>query len=243
MASKKQLEELTACLTARLDSLDKNVSDLKGQVNNLESLLAAANERNRELVTALEHKDQQIDTLTLRLNGLEQHNRSWSIRVHGLSLTSEEETDNNRVKAKLYDKVLLPILEGAADAGDLPYLPAVDELIEHAHVLPNNGKSSIKPIIARFFRREHRGVIFKHKKNHAPRDTETARPGFPGKYKYSIFEDLTRLTFQKMRAIANHPAVAASWSAGGQIRFKLKDRETVYKVKSILDPVEKIINV
>jgi hypothetical protein len=56
-----------------------------------------------------------------------------------------------------------------------------------------------------------------------------------------VFEDLTALTFSKMRALAADARVAASWTARGQIRYRLVDDPTVKKVNNVLDPVSKIL--
>ena len=44
-----------------------------------------------------------------------------------------------------------------------------------------------------------------------------------------------------MRAIAQDDRVQACWTVNGQIRFKLKDSDTVKRVHSILDPLDKIL--
>ena len=63
-----------------------------------------------------------------------------------------------------------------------------------------------------------------------------------GKYLFPIYEDLTRPTFQKMRAIAKDSRVQACWSTKGQIKFTLvSSPNEVRKVQSILDPLDKIL--
>lgn len=235
-------------LNTKLDELTKNLSDMKSQVNRMETLLDQANARNAELVTAMEAKDLQIEGLIAQLNHLEQHHRSWSIRVHGLQLRENEESDNRAVGRKLFEEVLQPILAGAIENGDLYDMPNADDVIEQAHVLPSknsrDGQPLPKPIIARFYSRRLRGLIFKHKREFCLRNRAAVldRPGALGKPLYAIFEDLTKINFNKMRALANHANVAAAWTVAGQIRFKLKDSEAVHRVKSVLDPVEKILN-
>jgi hypothetical protein len=63
-----------------------------------------------------------------------------------------------------------------------------------------------------------------------------------GKYLFPIYEDLTRSTFQKMRAIAKDSRVQACWSTKGQIKFTLvSSPNEVKKVQSLLDPLDKIL--
>ncbi len=110
-----------------------------------------------------------------------------------------------------------------------------------SNTLPAKDKQ-VKPIICRFTVREYRSLVFKHKKAYAPRETTPASSRErPGRYLYPFFEDLTKMSFSKMRAIAAHPQVETCWSSGGQLRFKLKDNNTVHKVHSVIDTVENII--
>lgn len=190
----------------------------------------------------MEAKELQLNQVMLKLNSIAQHNRSWSIRVNGVELSNEEETNSRAVKNKLFDTVLRPILQGAVECGDLDEIPAMEKVLEHAHILPAKDRQS-KPIIARFTGREYRALVFKHKKAYAPREASAgASRERPGRYKYPLFEDLTKVTFGKMRAIASHPRVEACWSSGGQLRFKIKDSTYVHKVRSVLDSVEDIIS-
>jgi len=63
-----------------------------------------------------------------------------------------------------------------------------------------------------------------------------------GKFLYPIYEDLTRATFMKMRAISQDSRVKACWTVKGQIRFTLlRDVNEVKKVSSLLDPLDKIL--
>ena len=173
-------------------------------------------------------------------DSIEQYNRSWSIRINGLAMTSEEEKDGNLVKRKVYDHLLLPILQGAVEQGDLTDVPPVEKVLEAAHVLPARDAKT-KPVIARFFIRDIRSLVFRHKKDFAPREVDVAADK-PGRYVYPFFEDLTKMNFTKMRDIAAHPTVAACWSSRGQLRYKLKDSQTVKKVGCVMDTVDQILS-
>ncbi len=86
----------------------------------------------------------------------------------GLPLSPEEEKNPDKVKTKIFESILRPILEGAAAAGDLPEVPpSAGEVLERAHVLRAK-EGSPKPVIARFYSRDIRGLIFKHRKQFAP---------------------------------------------------------------------------
>ncbi len=156
----------------------------------------------------------------------------------GLPLSAAEEKSSSLVKEKVYNDVIRPILEGAVKEGDIQQVPSnASAVIEMAHPLRAKD-GAIKPIIARFYSRETRSLVFRHKKSYAPKLADGPNKG---RYKYSLFEDLTALTFSKMRALAADPRVAASWTSHGQIRFRLLDDPTVRKVNSVLDPLDKIL--
>ncbi len=93
----------------------------------------------------------------------------------GLPLTPVEEKSSALIRDKLYKNVFLPIFEGAAKEGDLREVPQnADCVLERAHPL-HAKEGTTKPIIARFYAREIRALIFWHKKAYAPNpNTRTA---------------------------------------------------------------------
>ncbi len=99
-------------------------------------------------------------------------------------------------------------------------------------------EGAIKPVIARFYERDIRALIFRHKKAFAPK--HVAGP-LKDRYKFQIFEDLTSINFKKMRALATDDRIAACWSAGGQLRFRLPDDPAIRRVENVFDPIEKLI--
>jgi len=218
--------------------LEDIVKGYKVDLANINSKLDTLLNENAELKKMVTAKDEEIEGLKLHINNLEQHNRAWSVRVMGLPLSPTEEKSSTMVRDKLYKNVILPILEGAVAEGDLHQVPKnADAVLEMAHPLRAKD-GAIKPIIARFFLREIRSLVFRHKKAYAPKVADGPTKGH---YKYSVFEDLTALTFAKMRALAADARVAASWTAHGQIRFRLVDDPTVRRVSSVLDPLSKIL--
>jgi hypothetical protein len=80
----------------------------------MESLLSAMQSENKMLKETIIKQDSTILELRERVNNLEQHGRSFSIRVNNLPLEANEECDPPSVIKKVYNSVLLPILQGAA---------------------------------------------------------------------------------------------------------------------------------
>jgi hypothetical protein len=230
--SKKDLEEIVKSLRGEFSLITTKLTKMEAQ---LDTIVA----ENKELKTMVAERDAEIRSLKAHLNNIEQYNRSWSVRILGLPLSPDEEKSPDIVKHKVFTNVILPILEGAAAAGDLREIPPnADRVLERAHVLRAK-EGSTKPVIARFYARDIRSIVFKHKKAYAPK--HTAGP-LKDRYKYQLFEDLTGTNFKKMRAMAADERVAACWSAGGQLRFRLLDDNTIRRVDNIFDPIDKIIS-
>ena len=113
-------------------------------------------------------------------------------------------------------------------------------------------------------RSDMRALVFKLKKEFAPREKAGATtrsnsvagenpawsssvvgdgPAKPltARLKFQIYDDLTKVNFQKMKAIGADKRVAQCWSANGQIKFKLVGCQTVKSVKSVYDPIDDIL--
>jgi hypothetical protein len=98
-----------------------------------------------------------------------------------------------------------------------------------AHPLPGRGDKP-KPIIVRFFNRNLKTLLFKHRKEYAVKDDQGGpRPRF----KYPFHDDLTRDSFLKMKSLQNDPRINACWSTGGTLRYRLNDCNIIRKVPSV----------
>ena len=257
-ASVKVMAASVEAMREQLTTSSTTINNLSTRLAHIETILNATQAENAVLKKELANGALESDQLKAKLNSLEQHHRSWSVRVTGLKIPAEDECDSNKVKIHLYEQFLRPILEGAVSKNILPTLPTACPIIERAHVLPAKDKA-VKPVIARFYCRDMRALIFKLKKEFAPRDQAgaTTRTGGGGsgaggatgevRYKplgrlrYQIYDDLTRFNFQKMKAIGNDRRVDQCWSTNGQLKFKLAGSDMVKTVKSVYDPIDTIV--
>jgi hypothetical protein len=227
---------------AKLDVIMTQLAGLESVPKRLEALekeLKLANETNKKLATTLKEKDAEISALKSKVNAIEQHNRSWSIRVNELHVPAADKSNPLKVMEYVYKEVLTPVLKGAMEQGALQQVPPVYELLETAHVLPAP-KGKIKPVIVRFRTRLHKGLMFQFKKEYAPRmagGSSGASASASARYKFPYYEDLTHDTFTKMREIARSDKVTACWSVCGNLRFKLVGSPDVMRVKSVYDDI------
>jgi hypothetical protein len=240
---------IPAELIAQLAELNANLKSYAERLERIESILAITRQENAELKTSLSAKDSQILKLKEKLNDQEQYARGWSIRILNLKIPANEATDPDKVMQHVFQRVLEPIFQGALSRKLISTIPSPHAIMETAHILPAK-QDAVNPVIVRFFTRNIRNMLFRLKREFAPKapasqpaSSGAARRDAPeaGRYLYPFFEDLTRINFDKMRAIASHPSVQSCWSAGGVIRFKLKNSDSIRKVKCVFSDLQDIL--
>ena len=235
----KMLEDLRNDFTTRFDAQEGRFLELK-------SLLTGLQTENSTLRAALDEKEREILSLKKKTNDNEQYMRSWSIRILDLAVPQGQDATNPDVVMRLvFNKILLPIFEGAVKRNVIANIPAYNTILETAHILPPQ-QGQIPPIIARFFSRNIKAMVFRLKKDFAIRQQlpVVSQPGSkprPAKFAFPFYEDLTTANFKKMRAIASDKRVLACWSVAGQLRFRLHDDDRVRKVHNIYSTVDAII--
>jgi hypothetical protein len=227
------------------EEMNDKLSVLMEEVKTLSESLRTVKRENEQLKITVHKQAEEIADLHNVINDRELHARSWSIRALNIPIPAEQETNNGAVMEAAYKELIAPILEGAKASGEIPAVPPCQSLIEIAHILP--GKGTRKPIIIRFFSRYWRSLLFKYRKEFAPREgpAPTASSGGdqrrPAKMRFPFYEDLTRATFRQLMAFQQHEQVVSAWTVSGVVRFKVKDRDTIFKVTSIHDTVEDFI--
>jgi hypothetical protein len=245
---KNILAEL-AIIRGKLDKVDL----LEGKLDKLQQALdklGKENEEirneNRDLKQDLCRKDKIILQLQEGMNSLERHQCAWSVRIHGVPLARDEEEEPLLVMKKIHELVFLPILKGALAAKAIDYIPTPEQLFETAHILPGKAGSH-KPIIARFSNRNYKAICFKFRRDYARRVNNTgtrskgaANGGRPDRLCFPFHDDLPRATLNRMLELQAHKDVQACWSINGNLRFKLKNSETVRRVNSIFEPLDSL---
>ena len=165
------------------------------------------------------------------------------MRILNIHLQPGKESDTQLVMDTIYQQLLLPILEGAKASEEIHTIPSREALLETAHILP--GKGPKKPIIARFYSRYWRSLIFQYRKDFAPREESPANNTRRGadrtsRMLFPFYKDLTRATFKQLQSIKEKENVTAAWTVSGVIRFKIKDSENIYKVSSLWGTVDSL---
>ena len=229
------MEEMQAEMNTKLSALMDKFEILEA------SLLAVSREKEVLKVTVAE---QAVELAELRnsLNEREQYARSWSMRILNIPVPSDNESDTRCVMQAVYDNLIHPILEGAWVKGDILHVPDCDTLLETAYILLGKGDGH-KPVIARFFSRYWRILVFRNRKEFSPREPSTASNAPSSstrtsgtkatRMRFPFFEDLTKATFTKLSAIKQQEGVISAWTVNGSIRFKLRDNNTIFRVPNL----------
>jgi hypothetical protein len=227
----KTMESLQAEMNQKLSALTEEIRSLAANFKSIKR-------ENEQLKETVQSQADEIADLRNEINERELHARSWSIRVNNIPLQPGQETNNRAVMQAVYKELAVPILTGAVEKGEIADVPSCDSLFEIAHILP--GKGAKKPIIVRFHSRYWRSLLFRYRKDFAPRDP-AAGGDRPGRMKFPFYEDLSRATFKQLKTIQADERVTAAWTVSGVIRFKVDGDETIYKVTNMYDSVEELI--
>jgi hypothetical protein len=225
--------------------MNEKLSALMEEMQTLTATIKSVKRENEALKVQLNNQADEIAHLKNELNDRELYSRSWSVRFLNVQLPQGQESNTRVVMDSLYRQLLKPILEGALSKKEITSIPTCENLLETAHILP--GKGPNKPVIARFYSRFWKGLIFQYRREFAPRESNNATNGArggqpkPARMKYPFYEHLTATTFKQLKNIQSCQQVQSVWTVGGVIKFKLNNSETVHKVSSIFDTVESII--
>ena len=216
------------------------MDSISARLSKMEALLEKTQAENEQLKSELVDQAKVISSLKFRLNNVEQHNRSFAILINNFPLEGNSERDPPTIINKVYNELLLPILQGAASKQAISSVPSCYEAVEMAHVLPGKPDKP-KPIIMRFFNRNLKSVLFRFRKEFAP-SIPGSSPSHPPRYKFPFHDDLTRDTFMKMKSLQGDSRVQSCWATGGSLRFTLVSApNNIKQVSSIYEDNNTII--
>jgi hypothetical protein len=236
------MEVNMATMNAKLDQILGTLpkiheidAQMQGLVKNVQELV----QENVSLRTELAKKDKVIAQLTEQVSRIDQNSRSSTLRILGLPITSE--TSTVLIPEIIFKEVLAPVIAAAKACGDIPEQATFTSysLIVNAFPIPAKSNATSCTVIVKLSSELIRGLVFKHKKDSLPKVNDSSSNRV--RNKYSIFEDLAPSTHALFRSIADDPRVKSIWTYSGQIRFRTKDSDTVYKVKHLTDTVDTVI--
>jgi septal ring factor EnvC (AmiA/AmiB activator) len=121
----RSVEELVGAMSAQLEKIveklqetNERLDQQEARFDKLESFLKESREENRELKEQLRVMNVEVKQLQQKVNDIEQHNRSYNIRIFNLPIEGDK-ADTRNVMKQVFAKLLSPILQGAVERGRL----------------------------------------------------------------------------------------------------------------------------
>ena len=241
-----QIADIASKLDAICGKLQK-MDTIEAKLEQMESVLCELKHENtyirEELATVRcesAKKDKIIDGLTDQVNRIDQASRANSVRILGLPITPQSSpTDILKI---VFEQVVNPCLDSAKQSGDIPSMvvPFPNLLIDNAFSIPSRNNTSL-PVIVKFANLTTRNLVFKHKKNALPqvKDPSTSKM----RSKFTIYEDLSPTNHSLLQRFSKDSRVKSAWTYNGQVRFRTHTSENMYRVKSLGDTYESLVNI
>ena len=218
-------------IQAMLADLKDSVSAVKEDVKTLQFDVAVHGDRLDKLEKDM--KDQKDVS-----NQQQQQLRSLTLRLLNFPVCPGEEDDNYAgLRTRVYDTILKPLLSAAKTAKDLntvPQMPTVIEACFRPRNISTTQQNGPPHIIIKISSKPIKVAILKNRK-HMPKPADKSS-------KYILVEDLTPATHKMLAAISKSKNVAKVWTIDGNIKFVMEGQSSVHTVKSVFDPITKILS-
>jgi hypothetical protein len=236
-----KINEILSMLRDQSKALEETRSLLAeslGRVTKLEEQVAV-------LQTTVSSQEKEIRQLKDRANAAAQVTKANAIRLIGYPASDEETktTDGGKAfTARIYDKILKPILAIAKAKGDIPSIPTLANTVESVYRAGKIGPGThTPPIVINFINKAARLAVLRNKRNNIPMPTEEEKN--LGAKRFIIAEDLTGPTFKMLRLLQGDDRVSKAWTADGNIRFVLAaEPNVIKKVSSVYLSADVVIN-
>ena len=221
-------------IQASLISLQTSISDVKEElghiqftVNNHEDRLLALERDMVEQKIMANQQQQQLRSLTLRLMNFPE-------------VIGEKEDNYAALRARVYEVVLKPLLTAAKAAKEITSVPQMATVIDSCFRPFNASATSSKGpphVIIKVTSKPLKLAILRQKKNMVKLTTSP-----DGDKRFILVEDLTQDTHKVLTALSKSKAVDKVWTIDGTIKFTREGQIGTRTVRSVYDPLPKIIN-
>ena len=144
------------------------------------------------------------------------------------------------------DTIVKPVLTAARANKHIETLPNQHNVILEAYrpgtraaTIPGQAPGLPPPILVKFTNSAMRLAFLRNKRASLPSPSEAEKAA--GVKRYGAAEDLTAVTYKKMRELIACEKVEKVWSYDGQLRYTLPGDRTVLKVKSVYMSIDDIL--
>ena len=217
-------------IQATLEDLRSSITEVKEEVRAVQHQVDCHSDRIRQL--ELDMQEQKDSS-----NQQQQQLRSLTLRLLNLPVLPGEKDDNNAgLRARVYETVLKPLLIAAKAAKDLTTVPQASTVIESCFRPYNASQTNpdlLPHVIIKLTSRPIKIAILRQRKN-------MPKPA-AGDKRIILVEDLTPATPKMLAAISKSKAASKVWTVDGNIKFTMEGVAGVRTVKSVFDPLGKVL--
>ena len=227
-------------------SLEEKINHIFNTVNKIDSTLSDQQVRVAKLESEVGGLNEEVLTLKNIVNSHEQQLRSSIIRITGFPLTEDEKLAKNSsaLAARVFDRIIGPILNLAASNGLMDFAPTAGNTIASCYRIGNPAAAasadSPPPLIVKLRSSEIRVNILRCKREAVFGPTEAEKAD--GCRFFMIAEDLTQPAFKKLKEMKSREEVAKAWTVEGRILFSLTGSKIVNRVASVFEDIETILS-
>jgi hypothetical protein len=225
---------------------DQMIRHIFGQVNKIEASMSQVQAKVVALEDNVQRLNKQVYDLQNIVNTREQELRGLSVRVNGFPFTDEEKasTDGKFLAKKLYDRILLPVLNQAKSKNHIERVPNISNTIHSCYrvgaTAARTGTGTPPPIIIKLASDMVKLAIVRNKRQATPAPSQAEKD--LGILRFNIAEDLTPPCFKLLKDLQRNEDVGKVWTVDGRIRWMFKDSNVIHRVKSVFDSVDSIIS-
>ena len=224
-------------LSATVNTISESVAALQAQVQDNTSDIAAMR-RDFELFKTESYIE--IRSVKNTLNFRDQQLRGAQLRLFNFPVSTD---DTAGLAARVYDRVLRPLLAAAKAAGEISAVPQVQNAIEacyrcYTQEEPKEGQP-LPPIVVKLANRQLKIAAMKQRKLNLLQPSEGERKS--GCKRFVLVEDLTPPAHKLLKALQADQRTDKVWSVNGQIHFSVPGKSGFKKVRSVFDNIESIL--
>jgi len=224
---------------ASVKVMQQNIEKLVNRVSTLETLVTSQAATISAYEGTIKSLVSEVKFLKDRSNAQDQNLKSNAVRLFNFPGSNDE----TGLHAKVYERILKPILVAAKAKGDLATVPQVNNVIEEVFRAGRFAAGSNKPpppIIIKFVSSAVRLAVLKNKRTNIPPPSEAEKA--LGLKRFVLAEDLTTPTYRKLQELMKEEKVTKAWTMNGEIWFVVGENSQPRKVKSVYDSLESILS-
>ena len=230
----KQLDQI-APLCQKMDNLLSTMGSFKEELGALTFTVQGHEDR-------LEALERDMVSQKESSNNQQQQLRSLTIRLLNVPYAVGESSNNSaQLRETVFHRFFVPLLTAAVENKEIYDIPHPNTVIDSCF-RPYMAKEDEQPppVIIKLANKPIKIALMKNRKE-LPKPTSIENT--KGITRFILVEDLTPDNHRCLAALSKSKLTAKVWSVDGRIKYTLATKpEVVLTVKSVYDPISKLLN-